>query len=109
MSHPFHLHGYGFNVVDMGTREQFESGDTPYRYASHYPPIKDTITVPSGGFARIRFQATNPGYWFFHCHFEWHMHIGMRLTVKVGERSDMVPPPKNFPTCGNFLSNVCSV
>lgn len=65
--------------------------------------IKDTLTIPSGGYARIRFRACNPGYWFFHCHFEFHMHLGMRAIVKVGNKSDMVPPPPNFPTCGNYL------
>lgn len=107
ISHPFHIHGFGFEVIDMGTREQFLSGATPYRYASHNPPTKDTISVPRNGFARLRLRANNPGYWFFHCHFEWHLHVGMGLTVKVGEKSDMIPPPKDFPKCGNYLPDVC--
>lgn len=71
VSHPIHLHGYGFQVIDMGTREEYDSNNTPYYYDTHPPNVKDTIVIPSGGFARIRFRASNPGYWLFHCHFEW--------------------------------------
>lgn len=27
----------------------------------------------------------------------------MALVIKVGEKSEMPPVPKNFPTCGNYL------
>lgn len=27
----------------------------------------------------------------------------MALVVKVGEKSEMLPVPKNFPTCGNYI------
>lgn len=58
--------------------------------------------VPSAGYAIARFRATNPGYWFMHCHVEFHMHTGMRMIVKVGKDFEMVPPPVGFPTCGNY-------
>lgn len=93
----------------MGSVQQFDSGLTPYRDATHAAPIKDVIGAPSNGFVRFRFRVTNPGYWYFHCHFEWHMHIGMRVIVKFGEKKDMVPPPKGFPTCGHFQPDVCTV
>ncbi|XP_059153453.1 uncharacterized protein LOC131939263 [Physella acuta] len=44
-----------------------------------YPPIKDTIIVPSGGYAVIRIRADNPGVWFMHCHIELHHVNGMAL------------------------------
>jgi L-ascorbate oxidase len=31
-------------------------------------PLKDTVTVPVGGYTIIRFRANNPGAWLFHCH-----------------------------------------
>jgi L-ascorbate oxidase len=31
------------------------------------PPIKDTVTVPNGGYTIVRFYADNPGIWLFHC------------------------------------------
>lgn len=30
----------------------------------------------------------------------------MGLTIKVGERKDMLKPPTNFPTCGDYLEAV---
>lgn len=106
MPHPIHLHGYGFQVIDMGTMEQLASGQTVFANATHLPVVKDTIRIPPTGFVRIRFRSCNPGYWFLHCHFEYHAHSGMRITVKVGNSTDMPSPPPNFPTCGDFLSPV---
>lgn len=68
-----HLHGYSFQVIDIGTRAQLENGTTAFTNATHVPVLKDSVAVPSGGFVRIRFKATNPGYWMFHCHFEYHV------------------------------------
>lgn len=31
------------------------------------PPLKDTVTIPSGGYTIFRFYANNPGFWFMHC------------------------------------------
>ncbi|XP_031619168.1 laccase-like [Contarinia nasturtii] len=111
ISHPIHLHGYGFQVVDMGTLNQYKSRTTAFADSQYLPPVKDTVSIPSGGFVRLRFKSCNPGYWYFHCHFEFHMHTGMMAIFKVGEREDMVPPPPNFPTCGNFMPSVdtCTV
>lgn len=74
VGHPIHLHGFGFQVVDMGLIEQHKSGKTAFTNATHFPVIKDTVVIPSGGFVRIRFRACNPGFWFMHCHYEFHMH-----------------------------------
>lgn len=85
--------------------------------------IKDTISIPSKGYTIFRFKADNPGWWLLHCHYgnknvickrfdklkhtfnfhaEWHMAVGMGLVVQVGETSEMVKPPENFPKCGNY-------
>lgn len=66
------------------------------------PPLKDTVAIPSKGFAIVRFKADNPGFWFMHCHIAWHLNAGMALVVQVGEISDMVPAPNGFPKCGDF-------
>jgi hypothetical protein len=42
------------------------------------------------------------GFWFFHCHIEFHMNIGMGLLIQVGNPNDMPKVPKNFPKCGNW-------
>ena len=36
---------------------------------------KDTVIVPDGGYTIIRFLADNPGWWFFHCHLEFHVEV----------------------------------
>lgn len=110
-NHPFHLHGNTFRVVAMErlgsntTVEEVKNRDKLglIKRKLHKAPIKDTVTVPDGGFTILRFHANNPGYWFFHCHIDFHAAIGMALVFKVGENYDIPPVPKNFPTCGNFM------
>ena len=47
------------------------------------PPLKDTTTVPVGGYTIIRFLTNNPGTWLFHCHLEFHSEDGMAFLIKV--------------------------
>lgn len=57
------MHGYGFQIIDMGTLKQLETGETPFATVTHPPVMKDTVTIPKHGFVRIRFRTSNPGYW----------------------------------------------
>lgn len=68
LSHPIHVHGDPFQVIDMGTRAQWNSGKSAYANAKHPPVYKDTVCIPTQGFVRIRLRTKNPGYWAFHCH-----------------------------------------
>jgi len=43
------------------------------------------------------------GYWLFHCHFLFHIVIGMNTIIHVGTHADLPPVPHNFPRCGDFL------
>lgn len=104
MAHPFHFHGYGFQVIDMGHEKHAKSGQGYFTNATHLPVMKDTIPIPPAGFVRIRFRACNPGYWFMHCHFEFHANSGMTVIIKVGNRTNTPRAPDNFPKCGNFLA-----
>lgn len=70
------------------------------------PAGKDTIALPNNGYAVIRFRASNPGYWLFHCHFVYHHAVGMELVFQVGEQSDLPAVPENFPRCGNFIPDI---
>ncbi|KAG7307502.1 hypothetical protein JYU34_007701 [Plutella xylostella] len=67
------------------------------------PPHKDTIAVPNNGYVVIRLKADNPGYWLFHCHFIFHIVIGMNLILHIGTQHDLPPVPQDFPRCGNHL------
>lgn len=71
MAHPFHLHGHYFRV--LGRRGALNLKN---------PPLKDSVTVPAKDEMVIQFDADNPGKWFFHCHIEWHLGIGMALVVE---------------------------
>nr|XP_023019016.1 laccase-1-like [Leptinotarsa decemlineata] len=110
-NHPLHLHGYAFRVVAMErmganvTVEEVKKRDEMGLIKRNLldAPVKDTVTVPDGGYTIVRFRASNPGYWILHCHLEFHAEIGMAMILQVGENDDMVAVPQNFPKCGNYL------
>ncbi|MBB6123428.1 copper resistance system multicopper oxidase [Sphingobium subterraneum] len=69
MTHPIHLHGHFFEIVN---------GKPPARQ-----PKKHTLTVQPGGTASFDLTADEPGDWAFHCHLLLHMHAGMMRVVTV--------------------------
>jgi len=72
MDHPFHLHGYQFQVLD---RNGVPERDRRW---------KDTINVPKHGSVRfiVHFDA-NPGQWMFHCHILDHEDHGMMGILEI--------------------------
>lgn len=106
ISHAIHVHGHAFQVIDMGTREEYFNGNSTFAKSTHLPVVKDTVTMGWRSFVKIRFRATNPGYWLMHCHLEFHHKVGMVLLLKVGNKTDVPPPPIEFPKCGNILAPV---
>lgn len=66
MDHPFHLHGFRFQIVsDAGVAPEFRAW-------------RDTINVPAEKTTRIRVRfEENPGTWMFHCHILEHAERGM--------------------------------
>ncbi|XP_068204136.1 uncharacterized protein [Palaemon carinicauda] len=113
-NHPFHLHGYSFGVVAMGKLGRNttvadvialdEAGGIVRKLDS--PVMKDTVTIPDGGYSIIRFTADNPGYWLMHCHLTFHSELGMAALLHVGDQSDLPPVPEGFPACGNYLPSL---
>jgi len=73
-SHPFHLHGFFFQVLD-------DRG-----HAVRPLAWKDTVNVPYGKTARfaVRFD-DRPGSWMFHCHILDHADGGLMGSVIVGD------------------------
>lgn len=115
MTHPFHVHGHKFVVTDIRMFDEritpenmFDSDISELDKSENTKtyPYKDTVLVPNPGYARIRFRADNPGFWLVHCHFEWHLAIGMGLVLQVGELNEMIKPPKDFPTCNEYVPDV---
>ncbi len=69
MSHPMHLHGHDFQVVEIDG--QSVSG-----------AMRDTVSVPPGSTMKIQFDANNPGLWAYHCHITYHLARGMFTVVR---------------------------
>jgi FtsP/CotA-like multicopper oxidase with cupredoxin domain len=66
MDHPFHLHGFFFQVVEVNGR--------PPEFLSW----EDTINVPPKGRVRIAWMPDDrPGEWMYHCHILEHHESGM--------------------------------
>jgi FtsP/CotA-like multicopper oxidase with cupredoxin domain len=69
MDHPFHLHGFRFQVVSS-------SGEPP--------AWRDTVNVPAAQTLRIRLRLDDhPGTWMFHCHILEHAERGMMGELQV--------------------------
>ncbi|CAA6656226.1 unnamed protein product [Spirodela intermedia] len=102
LNHPMHLHGHSFYVVGYG-RGNYDKKTAHRGFNLVDPPYMNTVGVPRGGWAAIRFRTDNPGVWFMHCHFDRHTTWGMDtvLIVKNGKRraDQMLPPPANRPSC----------
>ena len=125
--HPWHLHGHHF--WHIGT---FEGTYDP---AVGYPDEKaggnykrDTInmvggarqdaTPPAGeacspaiepcGYTVIRFEADNPGAWFFHCHIDWHLVMGMAVAFYYEDLTETCPEPdlSIYDICGDVYPQV---
>lgn len=113
-NHPFHLHGNAFRVIGLDrvgnnvTIETIKEMDRLGQLKRNFnrPPLKDTVTVPDGGYTIIRFKADNPGYWLMHCHIEFHAEVGMAVVIKVGEHDQFKPVPKNFPQCSDYMPDM---
>ncbi|KAL3737528.1 hypothetical protein ACJRO7_019124 [Eucalyptus globulus] len=99
-NHPIHLHGYSFYVVGYGSGN-YNPQTAQFNLVD--PPYLNTIAVPVGGWAAIRFVADNPGVWFMHCHFDIHLSWGLASAFIVkngkGELETLPHPPADLPRC----------
>ncbi|GLJ29357.1 hypothetical protein SUGI_0578940 [Cryptomeria japonica] len=94
-NHPIHLHGHDFYVVGQGFGN-YNSQTDPANFNLEDPQMLNTVGVPTGGWAAIRFTANNPGVWLMHCHFESHSELGFEMvfiTEDGPESLDKLPPP----------------
>lgn len=67
-AHPFHLHGYFFQVLDE----------------ARIPEWKDTVNVPANSELRIAVKFDErPGMWMYHCHILDHADSGMMGELHV--------------------------
>jgi len=66
-AHPFHLHGFFFQVLDP----------------ARVPEWKDTAEVPAKTTLRLAVHFDRPGLWMFHCHILDHADAGMMGQIRV--------------------------
>ena len=133
-THPVHLHGHSFHVVEIGygtyndtTGEIIQSTDDlkcsngstgafcvkpQWKNESELnftitdrTVRKDTVMVPAGGYVVMQFISDNPGFWFLHCHIEPHQLEGMALVINEAQ-AQQNPPPDGMRSCGNFTWTV---
>ncbi|EXC03754.1 hypothetical protein L484_000972 [Morus notabilis] len=101
-NHPIHIHGFNFHVLAQGFGNYDAVSDST-KFNLVNPQIRNTIAVPSGGWAVVRFQANNPGVWLVHCHLDVHLPVGLAMAFEVGNgptpSSTLPPPPSDLPRC----------
>jgi FtsP/CotA-like multicopper oxidase with cupredoxin domain len=72
MDHPFHLHGFFFQVIE-------ENGKAP-----EYMAWKDTVNLTPRSKIKIAWMPDNrPGTWMYHCHIIEHHAAGMMAHFEV--------------------------
>jgi FtsP/CotA-like multicopper oxidase with cupredoxin domain len=69
--HPFHMHGYPFQVLSVGGAP---------------PPVlewRDNVKVPANQRLQLAVSFDRPGMWMFHCHILDHAEMGMMAMLVV--------------------------
>eukprot|EP00249_Psilotum_nudum_P023255 c28805_g1_i1 orf=439-2145(-) len=101
-NHPIHIHGYNFFIVGQGFGN-YNPLTHPNSFNLLDPPERNTVAVPAGGWAALRFRADNPGVWFLHCHLDVHNSWGLDMAFLVENgprpRQSLLPPPPDLPSC----------
>ncbi|MCD7450511.1 Laccase-7 [Datura stramonium] len=101
-NHPIHLHGFNFYVLAQGFGNYNPAVDRK-KFNLVNPQERNTIGVPVGGWAVIRFRANNPGVWLMHCHLDVHLPWGLATAFVVENgptpSTRLPPPPPDLPKC----------
>ena len=113
VSHPIHMHGHSYFIAKIGYPEYYSNGTIKAPntdlHVPHCGPAswkdgtpngicvssttvrKDTVIIPAGGYVVIHFFQDDPGWWFLHCHIDYHLNNGM--AIAVGENSYRASSP----------------
>ncbi|KAI1662767.1 putative ferroxidase [Daldinia decipiens] len=111
--HPFHLHGHQFQVL---ARPESQTGNWSADVTiNDIPPRRDTVAVNPKSYAVFRIKAENPGVFLFHCHVEWHVEMGLSITlIEAPDKLRNYTIPQDhldacdamgIPTTGNAAGN----
>ncbi|XP_028783558.1 laccase-7-like [Neltuma alba] len=101
-NHPMHIHGLNFYVLAQGFG-MFDPSRDRRKLNMVNPQMRNTVAVPTGGWAVIRFKAKNPGVWFVHCHIDAHLPWGLDMAFEIENgptpETTLPPPPPDLPIC----------
>lgn len=124
--HVMHLHGHNFQVIEYGPFTLSNQTINPLtnetiarrpvaRYTGRWPMRRDSVTLLSYQYVRIRYLADNPGVWLFHCHMDVHFAMGMGVlfveepqqlqTLQVPQQMYQMCQAQNIPIRGNAAGN----
>ncbi|XP_028396428.1 laccase-3-like [Dendronephthya gigantea] len=129
ITHPMHMHGHSFWVKKIAYPEYHDNGTikaankdilVPECGHAHWrdgirPSVeditsttvpKDVITVSGGGYVVIEFMVDNPGWWFMHCHIDYHLIHGMGLVIGEQTACQNPPPEKMMSPTDEFCWTV---
>nr|VDD33036.1 unnamed protein product [Brassica oleracea] len=99
--HPWHLHGHDFWILGYG-EGKFRPGVDDKRYNLTNAPLRNTVALYPYGWTALRFVTDNPGVWFFHCHIEPHLHMGMGVVFAEGvDQIAKMNIPREALGCGS--------
>jgi len=92
---------------DPNTTYPFDSfWGCPYDESKHKatqnlqtPLVKDLVPIWRRSWIVIRFKATNPGVWMFHCHSEHHLMLGQMMAFNI-KPADQPVIPSDVPMEG---------
>lgn len=70
MSHPMHLHGYVFHIVEVNGKKIDGA-------------LQDTVLVQPNSTVKVVVTADHKGKWLLHCHNMYHMPTGMMTYIEV--------------------------
>ncbi|KAI1824594.1 Cupredoxin [Xylaria intraflava] len=112
--HPFHLHGHQFQIIERPASNKGSWSGTTMVVPST-PIRRDTVAVFAKSHAVLRILANNPGVFLLHCHIEWHVEMGLTVTlIEAPERLIDYKFPQDhidvceaqgIPTTGNAAGN----
>ena len=124
VTHPIHMHGHSYFIAKIGYPEYYPNGTikipnpelhvpecgapnwkngTPGGISVNSTTVrKDTVIVPAGGYVVIHFFQDDPGWWFMHCHIDYHLEGGMAIAIGENHHRASDPPKPLHSDSSNF-------
>ncbi|KAF9260542.1 Fet3 protein [Marasmius fiardii PR-910] len=100
--HPFYLHGHKLVLVNR-VSDYTSPDSTPVSSNLSNPIRRDTVYIPAGDSATLRFIADNPGVWLFQSPVTWNLDAGLALQIieapSDAQNLKINAPQKLFDNC----------